>query len=298
MWHIIKNIDVDNNELIFKYYSWDTYSKESFEQRYFWFSKPTNFNDPFDSNMVLLKAFEKSNEIFEQRFDENITLYDYIKDSTDNFGVLCFTKETEVGKIGDKGFNNLHFWSHYADSHKGLSIGFDKELVEHYYSDKLRCKASLSMVNYLKMPINIDNYDFIRNKEDNYTITQRISRIFGAYRDEKNIDAFFQQVLLFKDARIWSNENEFRIVLAGRALNGLKESNPFTSVDFDVFDKNGYRLPYPEGNIIKEVTFGVNFKKEEISNAISLISKNNSQVLYYKAVIDFTNADIIRTEIK
>ena len=142
---------MENCELLFKYYNWDNYCKESLKQQYFWFSKPTNFNDPFDSNMDILKAFKGSSEIFEKTFDGSITLFDQIKRNTDNFGILCFTRETEAGNTGDKGYNNLHFWSHYANSHKGIVISFDKELVADYYSDKLECKASLTKIKYLEI---------------------------------------------------------------------------------------------------------------------------------------------------
>lgn len=290
---------MENCELLFKYYKWDDYCKESLELRYFWFSKPKNFNDPFDCNMDILKSFKRSSEIFETSFDGSMTFFDLIKRNTDNFGILCFTQETEVGKTGDKGYNNLHFWSHYANCHKGIVIGFDKDLLADFYSDKLECKVSLAQIKYFNNPVDLDKHDFIISQDGNGTITQRIDGIFGAYRDGKNIDRFFEQLLLFKDGRIWSNENEYRIILAGLALENLKENNPFTDATFNVSDEKneGYKLPYPPGNIIREVTLGVNFKNEEMDEAISIISRNNNEVRFYKAKLDFANADINRREI-
>ncbi len=90
---------MEHSDLIYKYYSWDKYCKESLSNRYFWFSKPPNFNDPFDSNMAILSAFERSSRIFNNSFDDNETIGEYIKRNTDNFGILCFTTNTEFGRI-------------------------------------------------------------------------------------------------------------------------------------------------------------------------------------------------------
>jgi hypothetical protein len=223
---------------------------------------------------------------------------EYIKKKTDDFGILCLTKPTEKGKIGDEGFNNLHFWSHYANSYKGISIGYDAKEIEDYYSEKLLCKATLSKVNYIEKPVDIDKYDFVIRQDTNVTTTKRINGIFGTSIDDKNIDAFFEQILLFKDKRIWGLENEYRIILAGLALANMKKMQLFSATNFGINAPNGYRLPYPEKEVIKEVTFGVNFVNDEIEEAVKLISKSNKNVKFYTSKLDFVNANIIREKIK
>jgi len=298
LWRVmeIQSENMTEQKLVYKYSDWNKNSQDGISKRYFWFSKPTNFNDPFDSNMEILKAFPRSSKVFDKKINDTETLFDYVRKKTDDFGILCFITESQKGSIGDRGYNNLHFWSHYANCHKGISIGFDLESLKEYYSKKILCNASLSKINYLNESADLDKYEFtIRSN-----VTKRIEGIFGAYRDDKDIDAFFEQILLFKDKRIWGIENEQRIILAGRALERLRDNNPFLDVHFDIFDKNenGYRLPYPEGNSIKEITFGVKFDKKEIDSAIEMISRNNKSVKFYRTELDFVEADIIRTEIK
>lgn len=283
-------------ELVYKYSDWNSYSEEAINKRYFWFSKPTNFNDPFDSNMDILRAFPRTKAVFDRKDKDGKTFFEFVKQNTDEFGILCLTTPRPVGEIGDKGYNNLHFWSHYANCHKGISIGYDLDKLKDFYSKKILCNASLSKINYIEKAADIDNYDFIVGENH----TKRIEGIFGPYIDDKHIEAFFEQILLFKDKRIWGLENEQRIILAGLALKQLKSSNPFNGVDFDIIADNGkgYRLPYPEGNVIKEVTFGVNFDESEIESAIKSILKTNKSVKFYKAQLDFTNADITRKQIE
>ncbi|WP_281612919.1 DUF2971 domain-containing protein [Flammeovirga sp. SubArs3] len=283
---------MNEQELVYKYSDWNSYSKEAINKRYFWFSKPTNFNDPFDSNMGILMASPRTKAVFEKQDENGRTFFEFIKENTDEFGILCFTSPRAEGEMGDKGYNNLHFWSHYANCHKGISIGYDLAKLKDYYSEKLQCNASLSEINYIEKAADIDNYDFLVGENH----TKRIEGIFGPYRDDKHIDAFFEQILLFKDERIWGLENEQRIILAGLALKQLKSSNPFHDIGFDIFADNGkgYRLPYPEGNVIKEVTFGVKFDKSEIESAVKTILKTNKSVKFYKAKLDFVNANITR----
>ncbi|MCH7415853.1 DUF2971 domain-containing protein [Belliella sp. R4-6] len=181
------------SNIVYKYSDWNDHSKDALKNRYFWFSKPTNFNDPFDSNMNILGAFNSSENIFTQtKCPENGTLLDFVKRKTDDFGILCLTKPALKGKIGDKGFNNLHFWAHYANSYKGISIGFDAKEIENYYSDKLFCKAQLLKVNYFEKPIDIDSYDFIIN-QDEYGNTCIFRTILTTYSGD--VDHFFLMML-------------------------------------------------------------------------------------------------------
>jgi len=273
--------------MLYRYTSWDDNTKNSLEERYFWFSKPTNFNDPFDCNMDRLLSSD---------FGRKHLRIEDLKASTDNFGVLCFTKKTPLKVIGDKGYNNLHFWSHYANFHKGISLGFEQTEIQSYYSEKIMCNAELNKVIYLEAPIDLDNYSFKITNGD----TSTIEKIFTQRpRDLKQEDLFFEQFLLLKDSRIWDLENEYRIILGGRAIQNLKEFTPFGE-DMDVFHSSGlgYKIPYPENEILKEVTFGARFNESEIDRAIKLISGRNKNVKFYKASLDFKNTDIVRKEIE
>ena len=132
-----------NNYLVYKYTTWSGNTRDAVEKRYFWFAKPDNFNDPFDSNMEILNSFKDSKKIFNRKFLGNQTLLEVVKKNTKGFGILCLTKPTLSGSIGKNGYDNLHFWSHYASSYQGIAIGFEQSSIENYYSEKIMCKASL-----------------------------------------------------------------------------------------------------------------------------------------------------------
>ncbi|MEO9474582.1 MAG: DUF2971 domain-containing protein [Cyclobacteriaceae bacterium] len=107
------------------------------------FSHPNNFNDPFDCNEWLLnhettnkefqvgmkesKIYTQSNRSFKRKIKR-----DYYKgDSTRRilnsekkvYRMACFSKLSD----------EVLMWSHYADRHKGVCVGFD---FPHLYEDK------------------------------------------------------------------------------------------------------------------------------------------------------------------
>ena len=63
-----------------------------------------DFNDPFE-----LLAVELSNREKRPRF------YRWKRDAADRFGLLCFSRTWKYPVL----------WSHYADKHRGLCLGFD-----------------------------------------------------------------------------------------------------------------------------------------------------------------------------
>ncbi|MDD3772392.1 MAG: DUF2971 domain-containing protein, partial [Weeksellaceae bacterium] len=118
---------------IFKYFNFDLkdLSKdkklESFRENYLWFSKPKFFNDPFDCNMEVIKYYNNflnSINTIAEKAD------DLIINSTKEFGICCFSKTN----------NNIHMWSHYADSHKGICIEYDSSEFNDYFSQLLKCR--------------------------------------------------------------------------------------------------------------------------------------------------------------
>lgn len=84
--------------LAYKYSDWNKYSQDGISKIYFWFSKPTNFNDPFDSNMDILKAFPRTKKIFDKDFNETETFFDFVKRKTDEFGMIVFHNWKTAGR--------------------------------------------------------------------------------------------------------------------------------------------------------------------------------------------------------
>lgn len=158
------------------------------------FQNPADFNDPFDCNINIklskdynfihehlletdlyktgnipevileLKAENMMENHSEFEYKTNEVIRKHIKES----GVSCFTTDP----------NNLLMWSHYADKHRGVCLGFDVK-------EDLNFFATTHPVKYINKYPTLD-----------YIIL----------KDEKTLTA-----VISTKQKIWQYENEYRI---------------------------------------------------------------------------------------
>jgi len=125
---------------LYRYFPLSEYSLRSLETRAFWFSRPCNFNDPFDCALTLVDdAIRESvhhalhalaqrgtldvdalpTDAWEVR-PEDIAAYKRYQEQmlgvTDEIGLMC------LSEVND----DLLMWSHYADRHQGFCLGFER----------------------------------------------------------------------------------------------------------------------------------------------------------------------------
>lgn len=109
-----KRKKIGNPKVIYKYMSSD-YILNTLRDNYLFFNSFSNFNDPFDCNINL---FDFNKEV------DSKTGLRKLKDKEKQFQkelnsykICCFTRTQ----------NNLLMWGHYANSHKGVCLGFSAE---------------------------------------------------------------------------------------------------------------------------------------------------------------------------
>lgn len=115
--------------VIYKYQAIKPEYLPNLADRKLWASRPLDFNDPFEFRLQRvqkprgLEQLRQQNPHFAHLADADLVrlaIAQYEKVRT--MGVICFTKLP----------NNILMWSHYADRHRGLCLGFsiDKPLGE------------------------------------------------------------------------------------------------------------------------------------------------------------------------
>ncbi|MDH5573424.1 MAG: DUF2971 domain-containing protein, partial [Gammaproteobacteria bacterium] len=155
---------------LYKYCSYSANTLSIFINRKVWYSKPADFNDPFDGDFLVdnICSFEEYLEIFGSELSPEV--YEaYKKEICDesgnlnpdkiaehssmagvfkNVGVLCMTPR----------WDSTLMWSHYADKHCGFVIQFD-----------IKADIPVSKVNYAdKLPKNHLAYYCKRRTVDGY----------------------------------------------------------------------------------------------------------------------------------
>ncbi|MBN2260005.1 MAG: DUF2971 domain-containing protein [Clostridiales bacterium] len=197
-------------------------------RNYLWFSNPTTFNDPYDFNLsfdyscnedTLRKYFLKMKAIYSKRGDNSLLDFDFEKRISDfkndpikfisaikkyvkgliqnNYGVCCFSEN----------YDNLLMWSHYADKHEGICLGFDADLKDKFFEIPLIVKypETYPIVNYFENYLNkatpIVQFHFATKSKDwSYENELRIVKDIGQHdkiRGEINFNKDIVKEVIF-----------------------------------------------------------------------------------------------------
>ena len=125
---------------LYKYRAFNKNSIQLLINEAVWFSKPSSFNDPFDCGINIdLQKLDKSvqdavKEVYKQngKSAEHIPVKELETKDEDKKAFLRFRSAAydliqNVGIFSLSGINNdLLMWAHYADSHRGFCIEFER----------------------------------------------------------------------------------------------------------------------------------------------------------------------------
>jgi hypothetical protein len=250
-----------DNKLLWRHRSDNSknnYSLDELENGYIYFSKPEELNDPYDCSFGLLKAkirrkeqikyFQTKNQGI-NRSERRAQAKKIVKENgskifenadkkiLENIGVASFTINC----------GNLMMWSHYSNFHKGICLGFNKQIDEDYF-------ASFP-INYIEYPEEYKPYEYDSTDKDEYM------------RAMKH--------LVETKTFLWKNENEFRIIRQNYGKeNFQKKSLEFVVLGIEInpdFQKKVLEAISKNGNYCnlrilkmtpsKENIFGLDFKE-------------------------------------
>jgi hypothetical protein len=125
-------------ERIFKYSNINDNLRSTLRDGYLWFSKPTEFNDPFDCYTELVEFRQPGQHMKDIAADRyrhlprterraigrnlaaqpafiNQIYRELLKQTMNIMGICCFTTKND----------NVLMWSHYANNHRGICLIFD-----------------------------------------------------------------------------------------------------------------------------------------------------------------------------
>lgn len=100
-------IDFKAPKYLFKYQPISEYSVSNLKNKILWASRPSVFNDPFEFKFFQNGMNPKQNEL------------DILIDEIDEWKVACFSQDPL----------NILIWSHYANFHKGMCLGFYNDMI-------------------------------------------------------------------------------------------------------------------------------------------------------------------------
>lgn len=197
-----------NNQVLYKYRSFNWRSLSMLKNREFYFSDPKHFNDPVDCQIRIFQALKTAVEIAEKEdptVKEKLTklgkledIYTKIENDVKSAAVFSLSKEE----------NNILMWSHYTQSHSGFSVGFSLSSAFTEYNES-NAIIGTNEVHY---------------SEDNPFVEYFLE--FAKCSQAPEWNEFWMSIFsvgLVAKSKAWEYENEVRII---RAKSGKVKFSP------------------------------------------------------------------------
>ncbi len=177
-------------QYLYKYRKLSDTTDLIFTESKLWFSKPSDFNDPFDCQLTVdTKNTEMEIAIFLQKNAPGMNpneikrlSKEYSKNQSQWYKMVTTIISNKVNSNGICCFagsnDNILMWSHYTDSHKGICLKFDVLEDPDFFSIPL-------LVNYCT------EYPYYNHLKDHTTLVKS---------------------LIQTKAKIWEYENELRVL--------------------------------------------------------------------------------------
>lgn len=231
------------------------------------FSRPSCFNDIYDCeppfNLVnftdkdfqncIRKVLNVKNIHNYQNIPVNDIAINMINGIRDNINkcqrVLCLSKKKDC----------ILMWSHYAQNHTGIVIGFDKNY---------KFLKNSKEVKYSKLPKNIGGYilkDFNNKKELKDEFEKLLLTKYQDWQYENEVRSFFSTELLYQYFCEQSIDNRYK-----NYTKQLKNNENFID------------LPIAK-ECIKSIYLGVNMNIIAIDEIIALAKNINNSINIYRA---------------
>lgn len=186
--------------LLYKYLPFNQYSLQLIINHEFWLSSPDLLNDPFEGDFIISNYKELHNErtieLLLNKYDKNDFLdnlsyqknYHEMIDNEEFFlnQLREYTSKSLKMEFGTTSFSNncnsLKMWSHYADSHKGFILIFDRnkiavknqpphaQLIEVKYDSLARVNLSIDNEKI----IILNDEEILQNKLPEWSVEEEI----------------------------------------------------------------------------------------------------------------------------
>ena len=197
-------------DTIFRHRPSNKFTLDEIENNYFWFSRPTEFKDSEDSNIL---SFIEKNESIESSLNRLFGTNENIKKLSSLVGICCFTKTLpEIKK-----------WSGFPQGHNGIFIEFDKNVIENHFANSIGLGDCFNEIDYQDTPTlfkSNSKYDILWEEKNDGKLYKSLNLI---EKDCKLIDELFLKMFTRLKNK-YSHQNEIRVILGGENIPN-KEQN-------------------------------------------------------------------------
>jgi hypothetical protein len=109
--------------LLFKYRDISKNTLEVFLNKQIYLPVSSKFNDPFDAQLLPSSFIQELRALDAESSTNDFNLHEsYVKERLQNYGIYSLSRKP----------NDILMWSHYAQSHAGICIGFKEDITHHF----------------------------------------------------------------------------------------------------------------------------------------------------------------------
>ncbi|WP_458724952.1 DUF2971 domain-containing protein [Pseudomonas mandelii] len=263
----------------YKYRAINKYSLETLTNNTVYFSKHTDFNDPFEFSTPFpdLKRMYTEVSIGVDRLlaQKNISIENH-KHLKKICQIIIKEKSSSLDKIHEKIKQTLEttgvyslsktndeilMWSHYADNHKGFCIGF-----ENLHQNTTPVTKPLP-INYT------DQYTDLSSPE---LILEFYKKMYGQYISLP--DALWKKkyLELGKETKFLDDQRGGIAVLTDKYEKWSYEQ------EFRLIDQKGFGLRPFNSICLKTITFGLRTSSHDIETIVSICKNKKTNIEFYK----------------
>lgn len=236
-----KEIDLYDDELLFRYRSVNENNLNALNLDTLYFSAPAYFNDPFDTWIYanyleilsnVYYAQEANMQSFIEKNKSRMTKEQYgvisamwntpsgkehlqedvfkrVANASENLSKVLL-QNTKIICLSEK-FDSMLMWSHYANYHKGFCIAYKKSAIveaEVFASDnsQLKKKALLLPVDY------VDSQIDLTEEVSEHVRAYKMPNVMGEYPPFTNLSQEKLRTVITQKALDWNYEKEWRVI--------------------------------------------------------------------------------------
>jgi hypothetical protein len=213
--------------VLFRFRPANVLTIEELQTGYIWFSRPTEYNDEEDSNII---AFAEENENVKEALNRVFSNYLEFGTELSYCGICCFTET----------FPKWKDWRKFPKGPKGIIIKYDKEKIEQYFINNYALGDCFKKVEYFPNQLIIessssDHFDVLWEVDEDGILYKSLRG--DIERSEILMDEFLQRLFTRINKR-HNKQNELRIILGSRHFADRTR------------EIKGYKIPIPLSTII------------------------------------------------
>lgn len=199
------------------------FTLDELKNNYLWFSRPTEYKDIEDSNII---AFAETNEKIKESFNRVFSNYVELGKEAGYTGICCFTETLP----------DLSNWNCFPKGVNGIFIEYDKNILEEHFINTYFIGDCFKKVEYLSAPLIIESssdYDILWEIKEDGIFYESLWQI---EHDEKLLDKFFLKLFTRINEK-YKKQKEVRVILGNRNI-------PFKNPDL-----KGYQIQIPNTSL-------------------------------------------------